>query len=218
MDNFSHESGSTGIENELARQRCVARDEFVTTLADRVEGRSRQAHRRRVGGFLALTGVALVALGASGGGIYAASSSPAKKVSGVHLNQTGKIQRPDSSSHAQYGPVPVPPHPKPRPPAPQPPPAPPPPPFKPPGQSGGPGSGSGGSSSGGTSGGGQSSGGSQSSGGGQTAGATAGGTQGSNQGSGLPFTGFSLFIPVVVGGALIGVGLVLRRRGRATVE
>src|SRR5689334_12244849 len=104
MEDFFEDSGSSGIEDELARQRCAARDEFVATLADRIERPSRRAHRRRVGGFLALTGVALVALGASGGGIYA-SSSPEKQVSGVHINQTNKIQRPDSSSHAQYGPV-----------------------------------------------------------------------------------------------------------------
>jgi uncharacterized membrane protein YgcG len=167
--------------------------------------------------FLAGTGAALVALC-----VLTYCSSPvlaaAKQRSGaVRLDQSYRIDRPDSSSRAQYGPVPVPPYPPPRP-SPPPPPPPPTPPTTPPGSgtgSGGtggkggtapftpPSSGQSGGQSGGTS-------------GASGASGSAGASQG--QSSGLPFTGLSLVFPVLVGGALVGVGAFLRRRGRASSD
>src|SRR5262249_1577410 len=185
------QSEGSKLERELAHRRSAAPDALVSTLVDRIEVSSNRARTRRIGALLAATGVAVVVLGASGGGIYAYSSStPTKKSSGVHINQTGTVQRPSSSAGAQYGPVTVPPYPPPRPQPPPPPP--PPPPFKPPPSSGG------GNSGGGTSGGqGSGGGGSQGSGSGQSGGGVAGGSGNGSQGSGgeLPFTGLSLVVP-----------------------
>jgi len=211
VSDFTRHSGNSELEQELAYRRSAAPDALVTSLSDRIEVSSQLARTRRIGAVLAATGIAVIVLGASGGAIYASSSTPTKKIAGVHIDQTGVIQRPSSSGRAQYGPVPVPPHPKPKP---TPPPPPPPPPFKPP-----PGSG-GGNSGGGTSGGqGSGGGGSGSQGSGQQGG-VAGGTAGGSQGSGgeLPFTGLSLIVPVLLGGSLIGLGLIVRRRAGASSE
>jgi hypothetical protein len=214
VSEFMRHSGNSELEQELAYRRSAAPDTLVTSLADRIEVSSQRTRTRRLGAVLAATGIAVIVLGASGGVIYASSSTPTKKVAGVHIDQTGVIQRPSSSGRAQYGPVPVPPHPKPKP---TPPPPPPPPPFKPPPTSGG------GNSGGGTSGGqGSSGGGSQGSGnqGSGQQGGVAGGSAGGSQGSGgeLPFTGLSLLVPVVLGGGLIGLGLIIRRRAGASSE
>jgi len=208
VSDFRRHSGNSELEQELADRRRAAPDALVTSLADRIEASSRRARTRRFGAVLAATGIAVIVLGASGGAIYASSSTPAKKIAGVHVDQTGVIQRPSSSGRAQYGPVPVPPHPKPVPPPaiPPPPPPPPPPPFKgkPPPKPGG------GKSGGGTSGG-QGSGGSQGSG-------HQGGTAGGSSGGELPFTGLSLVVPALLGGGLIGLGLIIRRRARSSSE
>jgi len=207
VSDFRRHSGNSELEQELADRRRAAPDALVTSLADRIEASSRRARTRRFGAVLAATGIAVIVLGSSGGAIYASSSTPAKKNAGVHVDQTGVIQRPSSSGRAQYGPVPVPPHPKPVPPPPIPP-APPNvfPPPKPPPKPGG------GKSGGGTSGG-QGSGGGGSQGSGQQ-----GGAAGGSSGGELPFTGLSLVVPALLGGGLIGLGLIIRRRARASSE
>jgi uncharacterized membrane protein YgcG len=210
VSDFMRDSGNPELEHELAHRRRPAPHALVTSLADRIAASSHRARTRRFGAVLAATGIAVIALGASGGAIYASSSTPAKKSAGVHIDQTGVIRRPSSSGRAQYGPVPVPPHPKPVPPPaiPPPPPPPPPPPFKgqPPPKPGG------GNSGGGTSGG-QGSGGGGSQGSGQQ-----GGAAGGSSGGELPFTGLSLVVPVLLGGGLIGLGLIIRRRAGTSSE
>jgi hypothetical protein len=212
------------LEQELTDRRSEAPDALVSTLVDRIEVNSQGVRTRRIGGLLAATGVAVIALGASGGGIYAYSSAkPSKNNAGVHINQTGAVERPASSGIAQYGPVPVPPHPNPKP-QPPPPPAPPPPPPPPPSPPGNgcriargtsaktaacpkpPGKGTKGQ---------------KGNGGNKNNGGTAGGSGGSfkppnsqGQGSGLPFTGLALWVPVALGLSLFLVGLALRRAGR----
>ncbi len=202
MTDFLDQTRGAGLENELLQQRPAARDEFVMALAWRIEARPERSRRRRMGMVSAIAGVALVALGASGGGSYAysyASRAATKIASAVNLDQSRQIQRPDSSSRAQYGPVPVPPYPPPKPSTPvttpTPPSTTPTTPFTPPAKSGGKSPGS----KGGTRGSGTS---------------TVSG--GPSKGSGLPFTGLSLLVPVLLGAGLIFLGAILRRRGRAT--
>jgi hypothetical protein len=110
----------TDLEHELVRARPTPPDEFVSALTQRLRGRSERSRAARLGAALATAGLALVALGVGGAGYaYSSGSAQAHKASGVHLNQTAVIKRPNSSSDAQYGPVPVPP--KPTPPKPTPP-------------------------------------------------------------------------------------------------
>src|SRR5262249_39393172 len=117
MSDFFRDDDGSDVESELMRGRRAPREEFVTDLADTIRGRSAHARARGVGAVMALAGVTLLALAASGG-IYASTSgskSAKGSASGIHINQTNTIQRPSSSGVAQYGPVPVPPHPNPKP-------------------------------------------------------------------------------------------------------
>jgi hypothetical protein len=207
---------SAEVENELVRNRPAPRDDFVAGLARSIGSRRQRARAGRLGLATAMAGLVLIALGATGGAGYAysgATSAVNHVASAIHLNQSNPVSRPNSSSGAQYGPVPVPPCPS----------------KNPNCSKGGGGTGGGGSGGGGNGGGGNGGGGGSSSGGGGTAGQSGGsngqpGTTGNvsgttqNNGTGLPFTGLSLIVPVLLGAALIGFGIVLRRRGRATTN
>jgi hypothetical protein len=219
---FFRQSPTRDLEAELVRQRPVARDEFVLGIVTDLEGRRARTRSTRVGAAVAFAGVAMVALGLGGTGYaYSSGSSTAKSSPGVKLDQSGLVQRPTSSSHAQYGPVPVPPYPKPKPtpppPSPPSPPASPSGPLTPPATGGGTNGGS--HSSGGQTSGGQTSGGSTTTGG-QPSSSGTGNTAGASNGesSGLPFTGVSLVFPVLLGAGLIVLGIFLRRRARPSSD
>jgi hypothetical protein len=218
VKNFGQRSHTTNLESELIDQRPAPRDEFVAALTRRIEARSRHSRSARIGAAIAAAGVALIALGAGGAGYaYSSASIPTKKAPGVHINQSARIHAPDSSSHAQYGTVPVPPHPPTTTPTPTPPTPPPPTPIPPtptptPTPKPSPGGGSaGGGGTGGVAGA------SKSGGSGTGAGTTGTGNVAgaSKSQSGLPFTGLSLMFPVLLGAGLIALGLILRRRARA---
>jgi len=156
VKNFLQRSRTASLEGELVAQRPAPREDLVAALTRTIGAHPRQGRKARFGAAIAMAGVALVALGAGQAGYaYSSTSTPAKKASRVHLNQSARIQGTDSSSHAQYGPVPKP---KPKP------------------------------------------------------------TPKHHQPSGLPFTGLSLFVPVVVGVGFMLIGVLLRRRGRATSQ
>jgi len=159
VKNFLQRSRTASLEGELVAQRPAPREDFVAALTRTIGAHPRQGRNARFGAAIAMAGVALVALSAGQAGYaYSSTSTPAKKASGVHLNQSARIQGTDSSSHAQYGPTPKPkPKPKPTP-------------------------------------------------------------KHHGQPSGLPFTGLSLFVPVVVGVGFMLIGVLLRRRGRATPQ
>jgi hypothetical protein len=71
VKDFLHGSHTAGLESELVQQRPAPRDEFVAALARRIDGRQERSRKPRIGAAIAMTGVALVALGASGGAGYA---------------------------------------------------------------------------------------------------------------------------------------------------
>jgi hypothetical protein len=214
MNGFWRHSRATDLERELVRHRPAPRDGFVAELAQTLD-RPRRGRTAMVGTAVAFAGLLFVGFGAAGAGYAFSSGSHAANVAGVHLNQSTVINHgPDSSGHAQYGPVPVPPFPPPTSTTPTTPPTPPststttttptPPPtsstggggpFKPPPAT-------------------------QPSGGqGNVSGNTQGKSQGTqNSSSGLPFTGISLVFPVLLGAALILLGVFLRRRGRITTS
>jgi hypothetical protein len=197
---FLKRSCSADLESELTRRRPRPPDEFIVGLTETIQGCPARGRKSRIGAALAIAGVTLVALGASGYAYSSASTAVRRPTPAVHLDQSHPVQHPDSPARAQYA-VPVPPFPPVTPPTPTPPP-----PTTP---------GNGGVSGGGSG---------KSSGGNKpftppTAGTgnVSGGTQGSSQGnssSGLPFTGVSLVFPVLFGAALIVLGVFLRRRGR----
>lgn len=208
MNSFSRKTQSPDLDAALRSLRPSPSDQLVSAIKGQVGPRRERSRRARIGAALATAGLVIAALGVGGAGYaYSSGSAAAQKSSGVHLNQTGIIKRPSSSSDAQYGPVSVPP----RPPCDcaSPPPVTPPP------------SPSAGHAGGGTSGGGHTSGqpsGSSTNTSGPPNVAGGGFTQ-VNKGSGnLPFTGMSLVLAAVLGLVMIAVGLVLRRAGRAKLE
>src|SRR5262249_60977871 len=102
------QSEGSKLERELAHRRSAAPDALVSTLVDRIEVSSNRARTRRIGAVLAAAGVAVVVLGASGGGIYAYSSSaPTKKSAGVHINQAGGVPPPSAVAGGQCRPGPL---------------------------------------------------------------------------------------------------------------
>ncbi len=203
------------LERELVTARPQAPKELVDAVVGGLQPSRRVSRRSRLGLGVAVAGVALIGFGVGGG--YASSSaskSASKESSAIKLDQSARVHRAGSSAAAQYCPpdcfVRVPPYPPPRPTTPVPP--------TPPSTSPGttptqPGS-------------------SPSSGGPfkppatHTPGSTGtGGTSGQNgsggvppvkSSSGLPFTGLSLWIPVVAGLGLVLLGFALRRSARRT--
>ena len=209
MSMFDDGASTSDLENDLARHRPAPSDEFVTSLARSVGGGQRTGFARGVGVAVATVGAVLLALGLGGAG-YALSKSIHKNTSDVHLNQTGVVNGPNSPAHAQYGPVTVPPFPSNTTPTTTP--------TTTPSSTGAGTSPASTSSPPPTS---------------TTGAGTAGeattssqsgpppstsGTAGTTTSGGLPFTGLSLLVPVLVGVGLIGAGIALRRRGRSTSD
>jgi hypothetical protein len=206
MNRFPKRSKTTDLDEALRR----FRPRPSTDLVHSIKGQPRRDRQQfaRFGAALAAAGLVLVALGAGGAGYaYSSGSTSAQKSSGIHLNQTGVINRPSSSSDVQYGPVTVPPYPPTTTPA-----------SPPPSSGGTSGGGSGGTSGGGgTSGVGQSSGqpsGTSTGASGTPTVAGGGATKVSSSGN-LPFTGMSLAFPFLLGAVLVVLGLALRRKARA---
>src|SRR5690242_20721020 len=111
MKHFFDRSRGESLDRELARRRPVARDEFVAGLVRQIDGSGASSRRRpgRVGVFAAAAGVALLALGISGGAGFGYSTTAVRKIeSAIHLNQSTQIQRAASPSKAQYAPTPPP--------------------------------------------------------------------------------------------------------------
>jgi hypothetical protein len=201
----------TDLERRLRSERPEPSPELVAAVAARIPDIPPAARSlRRPALALATVGAVAVVFASLGGVGYASSAArqAVRKIETVvQSKSTTRGAIPLSAGQQQYGPVPVPPYPPPKPtppPSPTPPPAPSPPPA--------------GGAGGGTSGGGGTQGqGHGQSGGSQNPGSTtgvAGQSNGQKQGSGLPFTGMSLLLPVVLAILLVGGGIFLRRRAR----
>jgi hypothetical protein len=193
------------LERALISQRPEPRRAFVRAVAAGLRRPDQRPRAGRIGLALAFSGLVLIGLASFGGVGYAwsAASQAVRKVeTAVHVAKPTSTRGP-SAAEAEYGPPtfpPPPPTPPPPPPptqppgtfTPPPPPATPPPPTPPnpppPGIKKPP----------------------KPPTGGQKPGKK--GNQGS-QGQ-LPFTGLSLWIPVLVGAGLVLLGIVVRRRAR----
>jgi outer membrane biosynthesis protein TonB len=191
------------LEQALISQRPEPRRAFVKAVAAGLRRPAEEPRGGRIGLVLAFSGLVLIGLVSFGGAGYAwsAASQAVRKVeSAVHATKPTATRGP-SAAEAEYGPPtfpPPPPAPPPPPPPTQPPggftppPAPPPPPPpaptpKPKPKPFKP----------------------------PKSQPPSHGTQGgTKQGAGLPFTGLSLWIPVLVGAGLVVLGLALRRRTR----
>jgi len=106
MKQYFHGSRRGSLDRELVRGRPVPRDEFVAGLVSQIDGSPARRRTGRVGVFVAAAGIALVALGISGGAGFGYSTTTIRKIeSGIHLNQSTQIQRAVSPSRAQYAPA-----------------------------------------------------------------------------------------------------------------
>lgn len=195
------------LEKALESQRPEPRGAFVESVAARVRAPDRRTRAGRAGLVLAFSGLVLVGLASFGGVGYAwsAASQAVRKVeAAVHVAKPTSVKAP-SAAQAEYGPPtfpPPPPAPPPPPPPTQPPggftppPAPPPAPPAPPAPPSNPG-------------------GVKKPPAKPPTGGTQGGTHGAPaKSSQLPFTGLSLWLPVLIGIGLVALGIAIRRRGR----
>jgi hypothetical protein len=200
------------LEQALISQRPEPRRAFVKAVAASLRRTDQRPRAGRIGLVLAFSGLVLIGMASFGGVGYAwsaASQAVHKVETAVHAAKPTAARGP-SAAEAEYGPPtfpPPPPTPPPAPPPTQPPgtftPPPPPPAtppptpptspqppkahLKPPAKP--PASG-------------------HKPGTGQT------GSQGAAKGGQLPFTGLSLWIPLLVGAGLVMLGIALRRRAR----
>jgi hypothetical protein len=84
MSRFSRDMDTRKLEGDLARQRPVPSDDFVTAVVQTIgpgrprQGRPRQGRTAQLGVALALTGTLMLGFGVGGAG-YALSSGSAKK-------------------------------------------------------------------------------------------------------------------------------------------
>ena len=157
---FPRMRGEAGrLERELRAARPEPRAEFLLSLAERTESKTRRRASSRLAFGLAVLTFVLGSFASFGGIGYAAAGAD----SAVKAVKKVVVQKPDkalsSSAAAQYGPAETP--------------------------------------TGGTA--------------GESAAGGAAGVQ-----SSLPFTGISLFVTAVLGFALLGAGLILRRAEKAS--